>query len=52
VDRSVVEVFVEGECLTSRIYPQQASSLGLAVGAWGHAAKLISADVWDIQPVW
>jgi beta-fructofuranosidase len=52
VDRSVVEVFVEGECLTSRIYPQQASSLGLAIGAWGHAAKLISADVWDIQPVW
>lgn len=52
VDRSVIEVFVEGECITSRIYPQQANSLGLAIGAWGGDAQLISADVWDMQSIW
>ncbi len=52
VDRSVIEVFIEGECLTSRVYPQQANSLGLAIGAWGNDARLICADIWDMQPVW
>ena len=53
VDRTVVEVFANGrQCLTKRIYPSRADSLGLIAFAHGGGARLVSADAWEMKPVW
>jgi len=53
LDRSVVEVFANGrECLSERIYPSLADSVGLDLFARGGTAKLNSVDVWELESIW
>lgn len=53
LDGSVVEVYANGRaCLTSRIYPTQANSVGLGLFAQGAAAKLERLDVWHMRSIW
>ena len=48
---SVLEVFANGRlCLTQRIYPTRADSLGVSVFARGGEAILNSLDAWTITP--
>ncbi len=52
LDRSVIEVFVNGEtCLTSRIYPTQTDSLGLALFATGGAVHVEQVTVWPMADI-
>ena len=51
LDKSVVEVFVNRRlCLTQRIYPTRADSLGVAIFARGGEAFLNSLDAWTMIP--
>jgi sucrose-6-phosphate hydrolase SacC (GH32 family) len=51
VDRSVLEVFVNREqCVTQRIYPTRADSLGVVLVARGGRARAAKIDVWDMHP--
>jgi len=53
LDHSLLEVFANGRtCLTSRIYPTRADSLGMALFAEGGEATLQSLDAWDMLPIW
>lgn len=50
LDRSVLEVYANGRlCITSRIYPTRADSLGLSFFADGGSALLVQADAWTID---
>ena len=51
VDRSILEVFANGrQCLTQRIYPTRADSLGVSLFAEGGAVEVRSFDAWDMAP--
>ena len=53
LDGTVVEVYANGRaCLTSRIYPTQANSVGAALFAERGAAKLKRLDVWQMRSIW
>jgi beta-fructofuranosidase len=53
LDRSLLEVYANGRfCLTSRIYPTRADSLGLRLFAGGGAARLSRLDVWLMSSIW
>jgi beta-fructofuranosidase len=53
VDRSIVEVFANGrQCLTTRVYPERADSVGVAAFAGRGRARLESVDVWEMRDVW
>ncbi len=52
LDGSVIEVFANGRaCLTERVYPMRADSLGVGLLARGGNAKLVSMDVWEIGAI-
>ncbi len=52
LDRSVVEVFANDQaCLTSRIYPTRADSLGLGLFARDGRVKLRSLDIWEMRAI-
>lgn len=49
LDRSVVEIFAnERACVTARVYPSKAGSLGLGLFSEGGKAKLASLEGWEI----
>jgi beta-fructofuranosidase len=51
LDRSVLEVFANRrQCLTQRIYPSRADSLGVAIFAEGGDATVKSLTAWDLAP--
>jgi beta-fructofuranosidase len=51
LDKSVVEVFVNSRlCLTQRIYPRRADSLGVSILASGGEAILNGLDAWTMTP--
>jgi beta-fructofuranosidase len=53
VDRSVVEAYANGRaCLTSRVYPARADSLGVELFARGGPAQLHKLDVWEMGSIW
>lgn len=53
IDRSVVEVFANGkQCVTKRIYPQLADSIGYRVGAMDGTATITRLDAWDMKSIW
>ena len=53
LDRSVVEVFVNGRCyLASRIYPQRRDSLGLELFARSGRVRVRSLDIWRLGSIW
>ena len=50
VDKSVIEVFVNGrQCVTVRVYPGRADSLGVSLLAQGQDAALIKLDAWQMK---
>lgn len=52
VDCSVIEVFANDRfCITSRVYPSRADSLGVAVSALGQA-RIVSLDIWTLAAIW
>jgi beta-fructofuranosidase len=53
LDRSVVEVFVNGRCyLASRIYPERRDSLGLELFARKGRVGVKSLDIWHLASIW
>lgn len=53
VDRTIVEVFANGRlCLTRRMYPTRADSLGVSVFAEGGSAQLVSLEAWRMAGIW
>ena len=53
VDHSVVEVYANSRaCLTTRIYPTRADSLGVELLALGGPAQLHKLDVWEMASIW
>jgi beta-fructofuranosidase len=52
LDASVIEVFANGRaCLTTRVYPTQADSLGVGLFANNGRAQLRSMEVWKLKPI-
>jgi len=50
VDRSVVEVFVNGRCcLTGRVFPSREDAVGIDLLTQGGDASLRSLDVWTLR---
>jgi len=53
LDRSVVEVYANGRaCMTSRIYPSRADSLGVDVFAQRGSVRLTALDIWELGSIW
>jgi beta-fructofuranosidase len=53
LDRSVVEVFVNGCCyLASRIYPERRESLGLELFVRSGRVRVRSLDIWHLASIW
>jgi sucrose-6-phosphate hydrolase SacC (GH32 family) len=51
VDRSVLEVYANGrQCITQRIYPSRADSLGVTLFSREGSVKVKSLTAWDIEP--
>lgn len=51
IDSSVLEVFVNGLCLTSRVYPTLKDSRDLGLFALKGRARLKRLNVWELQPI-
>ena len=53
LDRSMVEVFANKRlCLTKRIYPSRADSVGVEIFARGGEAAVTSVDAWEMAAIW
>lgn len=53
LDRSVIEVFANHcLCMSSRIYPSRADSLGIGLYARGGSATLKALDAWEMKSIW
>ena len=51
LDRSVMEIFANRrQCLTQRIYPTRADSLGVSIFTSGGEAFLNRLDAWTMTP--
>ena len=51
LDHSILEVFANGrQCITQRLWPTRADSVGVAFFARGGSAKLASLEAWDMSP--
>jgi sucrose-6-phosphate hydrolase SacC (GH32 family) len=51
LDRSIIEVFVNGSAQTARVFPD-ANSLGFGVFSAEGEARLMSLDVWEMNSMW
>jgi len=51
LDRSIVEVYVNGAAQTARTFPE-AGSLGIEVFSEGGKAELKTLDVWEMKSMW
>ena len=53
IDGSVIEVFAnDTTCITERIYLSHHDHSGIGLFAHGGNAKIISLDIWEMQPIW
>jgi beta-fructofuranosidase len=53
LDRSVLEVFVNGRCyLASRIYPQRGDSVEFELFARKGSVRVRSLDIWHLASIW
>jgi sucrose-6-phosphate hydrolase SacC (GH32 family) len=51
LDRSILEVFANSrQCVTQRIYPDRADSLGVALFSRGGSATVKRLDAWKMNP--
>ena len=51
LDRSIVEVYVNGSAQTARTFPDP-NALGLVIFSEGGEAKLKSLDIWKMKSMW
>jgi beta-fructofuranosidase len=52
LDRSVIEVYTnDSACLTSRVYPTRADSLGVALWTSGGRVRVASLDAWTMASI-
>ncbi len=52
LDGSVIEIFANDRaCLTARVYPEGARSLGLGLFSIGGKAKITSWEAWEMRPI-
>ncbi len=52
LDRSVIEVFANYRlCMSSRVYPSRADSIGVGVFAHGGSARIKVLDVWEMRSI-
>lgn len=52
LDRSILEVFAnERQCITQRVYPTLADSVGVSLLATGAALNVLQIDAWRMHPV-
>ena len=52
VDKSILEVYANGrQCVTQRIYPTRADSLGVALFSQKGTTNVCSFDAWDLEQV-
>ena len=51
LDRSIVEIYINGSAQTARLFPAS-EALGLEVFSEGGEAKLKSLDVWEMKSIW
>jgi beta-fructofuranosidase len=52
LDRSVVEIYANGRaCLTNRIYPSRADSLGVGLCTQGHV-RCQTLEIWEMNSIW
>ena len=50
LDRSVLEVFANDRiCITDRLYPERADSVGVELFAVGGGAKLLHLTAWELS---
>jgi beta-fructofuranosidase len=53
IDHSIIELFVNGRhCLAARVYPTRRDSTGLRLFANGSPAKVVLAEIWEIDAIW
>jgi beta-fructofuranosidase len=53
LDGSIVEIFANGRaCLTARVYPSQAESIGVDLFAQGGVAHVQGLNSWQLVSVW
>ena len=53
LDRSVMELYANGRaCLTNRVFPERADSLGLKLYTEGGSVYVRSVDVWEMGSIW
>lgn len=51
LDASILEVFAnDRQCVTQRIYPTRADSLGVALRTTGGTARVVSLESWKLRP--
>lgn len=51
LDHSIMEVFANGrQCITQRLWPTRADSVGVSLFARGADAKMRSLEAWDMAP--
>ncbi len=48
VDGSVVEMFIDGLSVTTRVYPSQRDSAGVRLAALGGVVRLRSVELWPL----
>ncbi len=52
IDKSVVEVFVDGQCAAVRVYPGLKDSIGVSLRAQGGDSVLKSLDAWQMKTIY
>jgi beta-fructofuranosidase len=52
LDRSVIEVYTGGRCLTSRIYPTRLDSLGVGLIHDAASLSIRALDIWTLGRIW
>jgi len=50
LDRSILEVFANGQCVTQRIYPTRNDSTGVVLFSKGGAMEVERLDAWQMAP--
>ncbi len=52
IDKSIVEVFINGQCAAVRVYPGLENSTGVSLRAIGNPAKLTSLKAWQMENIY
>ena len=50
IDRSILEVFANGQCITQRIYPSRNDSTGVLLFSKGGSMEVEQLEAWQMSP--